>query len=286
MKLGAHVSTSGGLDKAIDRGVEIGCETIQIFGSAPQAWAYKTPPAEVTDAFREKARDNGIGPVFFHGIYLINLGSADPNLVEKGIGSLINYMHLAAEIDAGGVIFHPGSHKGAGYEGILERTVAAIERVLENSPEGPYLTLENTAGMGQHIGAKLEELGRIIRNVDEAHRHRLRICLDTQHSYAAGYDVATKDGLEAMMAEFDETIGLDKLAAIHANDSKYTLGGWRGPPREHRPGVHRPRRLREHRSQSRLQGCSLLPGGAGDGGQGAGQGKPGHPQGYAGQVRP
>lgn len=154
----------------------------------------------------------------------MNLGSADPSLVEKGIGSLINYMHLAAEIDAGGVIFHPGSHKGAGYEGILERVIAAIEKVLANSPEGPYLTLENTAGMGQHIGAKLEELGRIIRGVDEAHRHRLRICLDTQHSYAAGYDVATRDGLEAMLAEFDETIGLDKLAAVHANDSKYVLG--------------------------------------------------------------
>ena len=224
MKLGAHVSTAGGLDKAIDRGVEIGCEAIQIFGSSPQAWAYKPPPTEQTDAFREKAHEQGIGPVFFHGIYLVNLGSADPNLVEKGIGSLINYMHLAAEIDAGGVIFHPGSHKGAGYEGILDRTVAAIEQVLENSPEGPYLMLENTAGMGQHIGAKLEELGRIIRGVNEAHRHRLRICLDTQHSYAAGYDVATRDGLEAMLAEFDEMIGLDRLAAVHANDSKYVLG--------------------------------------------------------------
>ena len=224
MKLGAHMSTAGGLDKAIDRGVEIGCEAIQIFGSAPQAWAYRPPPAEVTAAFREKAREQDIGPVFFHGIYLVNLGSADPDLVGKGIESLINYMHLAAEIDAGGVIFHPGSHKGAGYESIVERVIAAIEQVLENSPEGPYLTLENTAGMGQHIGAKLEELGRIIRGVDEAHRHRLRICLDTQHSYAAGYDVATRDGLEAMMAEFDETIGLDRLAAVHANDSKYVLG--------------------------------------------------------------
>ena len=224
MKLGAHVSTAGGLDKAIDRGAEIGCEAIQIFGSSPQGWAYKTPAETQTQAFRDKAREHGIGPVFFHGIYLINLGSANPELVEKGIGSLINYMHLSTEVGADGVIFHPGSHKGAGYEGILDRTISAIEHVLANSPEGPYLTLENTAGMGQHIGAKLEELGRIIKGVDEAYRHRLRVCLDTQHSYAAGYDVATKDGLEAMLSEFDETIGLDNLAAVHANDSKYPLG--------------------------------------------------------------
>ena len=224
MKLGAHMSTSGGLDKALDRGAEIGCETIQIFGSSPQGWAYKTPPEAQIQAFHDKAGEHGIGPVFFHAIYLINLGSPNPELVEKGVQSLINYMHLAAAIDAGGVIFHPGSHKGAGYEAILQQTTSAIQRVLENSPEGPFLTLENTAGMGQHIGAKLEELGRIIRNVDPPYRDRLRVCLDTQHSYAAGYDVATRGGLDAMLAEFDETIGLDKLAAVHANDSKYELG--------------------------------------------------------------
>ena len=225
MKLGAHVSTSGGLDKAIDRAVEIGCESIQIFGSSPQSWAYKPVPEAQTTLFREKAEAAGIDSVFFHAIYLINLGTPNPDQLEKGIKSLIDYMALAAEVGAGGVIFHPGSHKGAGYEAIIEQTVAGIETVLKSTPEGPWLTLENTAGMGQHIGARFDELGGIISSVDPAYRGRLRICLDTQHSFAAGYDIATHEGLDAMLAEFDETIGLDRLAAVHANDSKCALGG-------------------------------------------------------------
>ena len=225
MKLGAHVSTAGGLDKAIDRGVEIGCEAIQIFGSSPQSWAYRPVPEAQTFAFREKAKEVGIAPVYFHAVYLINLGTPNPANLDKGIESLINYMKLAAEVEAGGVIVHPGSHKGVGYEGIFAQTVSSIDRVLENSPEGPWLTLENTAGMGQHIGARFDELGRIIAAVDPAYRGRLKVCLDTQHCFAAGYNVATKDGLEATLAEFDDCIGLDNLVAVHANDSKYDLGG-------------------------------------------------------------
>ena len=153
-----------------------------------------------------------MGAVFFHAIYLINLGSPNPELVEKGVQSLINYMTLAADIEAEGVIFHPGSHKGQGYEQVFRtRPVAAINRVLDNSPEGPCLCLENMAGMGQHIGARFEELGGILRAVDNP---RLRICLDTQHSFAAGYDLTTIEGVEAMIAQFDETIGADKLAAV------------------------------------------------------------------------
>ena len=225
MRLGAHVSTAGGLVKAIDRGVELGCEAIQIFGSSPQSWAFKPVPEALASDFREKSTAAGIAPIYFHAIYLINLGTPNPALLEKGIESLINCMALAAEVGASGVVLHPGSHKGAGYEAIFRQTVSSLERVLESSPEGPWLTLENTAGMGQHIGAKLEELGRIIAAVDQVHRGRLKVCLDTQHSYAAGYDVATKDGLDAMLAEFDESIGLENLVTVHANDSKYALGG-------------------------------------------------------------
>jgi len=221
MKIGAHVSASGGISKAVGRGVAIGCETIQIFGSSPQSWAFKPIPDSEIEAFRQSASESGLGPVFLHAIYLINMGTADQGSLAKGIDSLINYMTLAADIGAGGIIFHPGSHKGAGYDAIFEQAVESIKRVLDRSPEGPYLCLENMAGMGQHIGAKLRELGDIIKAVDNP---RLRICLDTQHSFAAGYDLRTQEGVDMMMAEFDETIGVDKLAAVHANDSKQPCG--------------------------------------------------------------
>ncbi len=221
MKLGAHVSTAGGIQKSVDRGTDIGCEAIQIFGSSPQSWFFKPVAEENIQAFKEKRKEAGIGPVFFHCIYLINLGNPNPANVQKGVKSLTNYMNLAAAVEADGIIFHPGSHKGAGYDAILKQTVDSIIEVLESSPEGPWLTLENTAGMGQHIGARFEELGRIIHTVGSP---RLKVCLDTEHSFAAGYDVRTKDGLEAAMEEFDREIGLDRLVAVHANDSKQPLG--------------------------------------------------------------
>ncbi len=221
MKIGAHVSSSGGISKAVDRGLEIGCEAIQVFGSSPQSWAFKPVPAEEIEAFKTRIAETGIGPTFLHCIYLINLGTTNEANLEKGIQSLINYMKLAADMGAGGIIFHPGSHKGIGYDGILTQTVAAIQTVLDQSPEGPYLCLENMAGMGQHIGAKFEELGGILKAVDHPN---LRICLDTQHSFAAGYDLTSPNGVEGMISQFDEAIGLEYLAAVHANDSKQVCG--------------------------------------------------------------
>ena len=221
MKIGAHVSTAGGISKAVARGEEIGCETIQIFGSSPQAWAFKPVSEAEVEKFRREAAEAKIRPVFLHAIYLINLGTSDGANLEKGVKSLIDHMNLAADIGAEGVVFHPGSHRGAGYEGIFSQTVAAIQRVLENSSDGPHLAVENMAGMGQHIGAKFEELGRIIEAVDSP---RLKVCLDTQHSFAAGYDLTTAQGIEAMIGEFDEAIGLTRLVAVHANDSKRPCG--------------------------------------------------------------
>ena len=221
MKIGAHVSTAGGISKAVGRGVEIGCETIQIFGSSPQGWAFKPVPGEEIEAFRLAAAEANMGPVFLHVIYLINLGTGKEDQLEKGIQSLINYMRLASDIGAAGVIFHPGSHGGAGYEAILPQTVSSIRRVLDQSPEGPSLVVENMAGMGQHIGAKFEELGRILESVDSS---RLGVCLDTQHCFAAGYDMTTGEGIEETVAEFDREVGAARLLAVHANDSKRPRG--------------------------------------------------------------
>jgi|TARA_B110000263_G_scaffold150180_2_gene130318 deoxyribonuclease-4 len=221
MKIGAHVSTSGGISKAVARGQEIGCEAIQIFGSSPQAWAFKPVPGEQIELFKQGLADAGIGPVFLHAIYLINLGTPDKEKLKKGIDSLANYMKLAADLGATGVIFHPGSHGGRGYEAVLPQTVEAIKIVLDTAPEGPVLAVENMAGMGRHIGAKFEELGGILDSVDSP---RLKICLDTQHSFAAGYDLTNPEGIQAMLDELDAGPGSANVAAVHANDSKRVCG--------------------------------------------------------------
>ena len=221
MKIGAHVSTAGGISKAPGRGQEIGCEAIQIFGSSPQGWAFKPVPGEEIESFKQNAADAGIDAVFLHAIYLINLGTSNPVNLQKGIDSLINYMTLASSIGATGVIVHPGSHGGAGYESVLPQTVEAIKTVLDASSDGPYLAIENMAGMGQHIGARFEELGGIMEAVDHP---RLKVCLDTQHSFAAGYDLTTGEGIEDMLGQLDAGPGSANVVAIHANDSKRPCG--------------------------------------------------------------
>ncbi|MCZ6891803.1 MAG: deoxyribonuclease IV [Chloroflexi bacterium] len=220
MRVGAHVSAAGGLDKAIDRAVEIGAETLQLFCSPPQGWAFKPVPPEMAEAFREKAAANSIDRVFLHGVYLVNLGTENPVNLKRGIESLTNHMHTASAIGAVGVIFHPGSHKGRGYDAIFQQTVDAISQVLTDSPDDAWLIIENMAGMGNHIGARFQELGLIIQAVGSP---RVKICMDVQHAFAAGYDIVTPDGIGEAMEEFDREIGLSNLVAVHANDSKKPL---------------------------------------------------------------
>ncbi|MBI4198684.1 MAG: deoxyribonuclease IV [Chloroflexi bacterium] len=220
MRIGAHVSTAGGLPKAIDRALEIGAEAVQFFCSSPQGWAFKPVPEAQTSAFRQRAAEAGIGPAFLHAIYLVNLSAPTPENLQKSMDSLVNYMGVASAMGGAGVVFHGGSHRGAGYDGIFRQVVDSLKAVLERSPQDVLLCLENSAGMGNHIGSKFEEMGRILRAVDDP---RMKVCLDTQHCFAAGYNVAARDGLDAAMQEFDREIGLANLAAVHANDSKHAL---------------------------------------------------------------
>lgn len=221
MRIGAHVHAAGGLVNAIDRAVELGAETIQLFASAPQTWRYKECPQEVGALFRAKAAEHDIQPVFFHGVYLINLATASPEHLAKSIDSLTFYQRTAALIGASGTIFHIGSHKGVGLDERLTQIVGALKEVLAGSPPGPWLVLENSAGMGMSIGSRFAELARIIEAIGD---DRVRVCLDTAHAFAAGYDITNPEGLDAALEEFDREIGLDKLVAVHANDSKVPLG--------------------------------------------------------------
>ncbi len=222
MRIGAHVSTAGGADKAIARAKEMGAEAVQIFTSPPQSWRRKEFTPQEIEAFREAAAREDIGPNFVHGVYLINLATANPEQLERSVRALVEDMTLCHRMGIKGVIFHLGSHKGAGFEAVLDQVCRALARVLAQTPPDTWLILENSAGMGGSVGSKFAELGRILRQVGDP---RLKVCLDTQHMFAAGYDVRTRQGLEAALEEFQREVGLERLVAVHANDSKCPLGG-------------------------------------------------------------
>ena len=193
---------------------------MQIFASSPRAWKFRELKPEVADQFRQSSEDTGIGPAFIHASYLINIASGAEQL-EKSIGCLTQNMEVAARIGSAGVVFHAGSHKGKGFEAVIGSATEALTRVLENSPEGPWLIVENSAGMGAHLGASFEEIGRMLSEVGS---DRMKVCLDTEHCFAAGYDLASPDGIDAAMEEFEKHVGLENLVVVHANDAKVALG--------------------------------------------------------------
>lgn len=222
LRIGAHVSGAGSLDKAIDRALDIGAECVQLFPSPPQGWGFKVPDELVVAEFKRKAFEHGVGPNVFHAIYLVSLGADDPALVQRGKASLVKYLSVAGDMGVRGVIFHLNSHKGRGFDAVFGQVVENIREALAESPGGAQLILENSAGMGNHIGSKFAEIGAFVRELDDP---RIGVCLDTQHSFAAGYDLRTREGVDAALDEFDRDIGIRHLVAVHCNDSKPELGG-------------------------------------------------------------
>lgn len=221
MQIGAHVSTSGGVDKAVARAEEIGAECIQIFAASPRMWrvpAIKDKPLENYHAEMLRAQ---LGPTIVHAKYLTALGSPNPELVEKSRASLSAELRETVRLNALGLVFHPASHRGKGLDKVFNHFVEGVNEVIEAAPGDSLLMLETSAGSGDHIGSKFEELGRLIKAIDNP---RAAVCLDTQHVWAAGYDIASKDGLNATIEEFDREIGLDLLRCVHANDSMRALG--------------------------------------------------------------
>lgn len=223
MKLGAHVSIAGGLDKAVQRAKEMGAQAIQIFGSSPQSFRTPNYVDADFDRFNRSVGQEGISPIFFHGVYLVNLASDSPRLYELSIQSLIFYLRLCEKMPVEGVIFHIGSHKGMGFTEVRARVIEAGRTILSETERGK-LILENNAGQGGGVGARFEEIADIINNIGS---DRVAVCLDSQHAFAAGYSIHTNDGLEKTLADFDETIGLERLVAVHLNDSKFPLGSQR-----------------------------------------------------------
>ena len=222
MQLGAHVSTSGGIHTAIDRIEAIGGDCVQIFTQSPRAWRPTNHDPANFERFKERRAEAGIGSVVCHAVYLINLASPNKDLYDKSVAALENTVDVACAIEADGVVFHVGSHQGAGFEAALKRVVPALRKALKRCTGTTWLLMENTAGAGDTIGRSIEELAALH---DALKKHeRLGICLDSCHLYASGYDVTKRAELDRVLAEVDERIGLERLRVLHVNDSKAPLG--------------------------------------------------------------
>jgi len=225
MRIGGHVSITGGLPKAIERQQAIGGNCGQMFFTGPSAWRASVLPDDEVAAFQVAAVASDIAPWIVHAIYLINLASEDERIWQGSIRSLQAYRQLGARAGVLGIVVHTGTHRGAGLEAVLPRVAAGIASVLAVLEGGPQLLLEVCAGQGGTIGCAFAELGTIIRALGGD--ARLGVCLDTCHVFAAGYDVATPDGIQRTLDEFEQEIGLNRLVAIHANDSLHPLGSHR-----------------------------------------------------------
>lgn len=221
-RLGAHMSIAGGVVRALERGADVGCETIQIFTKNNMQW--NAPPISPAAAaeFRHAQAASGIAPVFAHTGYLINLGAANPRLREKSIMAMTDELQRADLLGLPFVVTHPGAHMGAGEAAGLRSIAASFKAVLAATRGSPVkVALETTAGQGSHLGYRFEHLAELMQQVGSP---RLAVCVDTCHIFAAGYEIRTRAGYEATMRQLTRVIGLRHVVAVHLNDSKTPFG--------------------------------------------------------------
>jgi deoxyribonuclease-4 len=224
MYFGAHVSSSGGIDKTLGRAEEMGADAVQLFTQSPRMWRPTNHDPATFAAFKERRTELEIpdGGVVAHALYLCNLAAPDDEIYAKSRAALRNTMEVSCAIDADAVIFHVGSHLGAGMDVGIERVVPALNDVLELCTDRTWLLMENSAGAGGTIGRSIDELVTLF---DACDRHeRLGICLDTCHLYVSGVDVTDEGVVDALLEDVDTRIGLDRLRALHINDAAAPLG--------------------------------------------------------------
>jgi deoxyribonuclease-4 len=208
--------------KALERAAELEVDSVQLFVQSPRAWRFPDHDPGDLAAFRERRQELGIGGVLVHALYLINLASPNEDFYEKSVQTMRSTVDAACAIEADGVVFHVGSHQGAGFEAGLERVVPALRHVVERCSETTWLLLENSAGAGGTIGRSIGELATLYDALD---RHpRLGVCLDSCHLWVSGYDVTDRAAIDALLDELHERMGLDRLRALHVNDAQAPLG--------------------------------------------------------------
>lgn len=220
--IGAHVDSRHGLWNAFPNAAALGADAIQVHPTPPGFWGSPKPTDEDVARFRDAHERAGRPPFYFHAVYLINLASDDPKVHPRSESTLAGYLGAADRLGIDGVIFHVGSHKGSGFEaclpGITERMTHALERA---DPQHSRLLIENNAGTGGCVGARFEEIRAMLDAIGD---ERVRSCFDTCHAFASGYDLRTTADAGRVISEWDRIVGLDRLEAIHCNDSMTGLG--------------------------------------------------------------
>jgi deoxyribonuclease-4 len=222
MKFGAHMSTGGGVWKALQRGAEIHCDVVQLFVKNNMQWFGKPYAPQDLKLYANELASQQVRAVFGHTGYLINLGAGPCDNRDKSLKSLIQEIQLATQLGVPFLVMHPGAHLGSGEESCLKQIVAGLDEVFRATKDSPVrVALENTAGQGSCLGHRIAHLAAVFDKVEQP--KRLGVCLDTAHFFAAGYDIRTPKGWDAAISEVDKLIGLKQVLAFHLNDSKTDL---------------------------------------------------------------
>jgi len=216
MRLGFHVSISGGFSLALQRAHELGCTTMQIFSRNPRGWSVKPLDDEDIAAFKRLREEWDIGPVFVHTNYLINLASSKPDLYQRSVEQFVIDLERTEKLGAEFLVTHLGSASGSAPEWMIERVSTALNMAMKFHQPQAAILLENTAGEAGDVGYELKQVQDVISRLDDD--KQVGICYDTCHGFAAGYDIRTKQGVDALAAEIDGTVGLRRLKGIHLND--------------------------------------------------------------------
>ena len=222
-RLGAHLSIQGGLPRAVDRAVASKCEALQIFTKSAGQWRARSLPGVEIAEFRDKVGAAGIHPVVAHNSYLINIAAASPVLREQSIAALAEEIDRAEALGLQGLVMHPGAYTSGTEEDGLRLIAEGLSQILKARPRSrTRILLEHTAGQGTSLGHRFEHLASILERLDGS--PRVGVCLDTCHLLTAGYDLCSEEGYRATFREFDRTVGIDRIAVFHLNDSKKPCG--------------------------------------------------------------
>ena len=221
--VGAHMSIAGGLDRAVQRGLSIGCTALQIFTKSSNQWRAREIPDDEIERFRKDLAAGCIGSVVAHDSYLINLASPDRALWKKSLDAFIDEIRRCHRLGVPTLVFHPGAHVGSGERAGIARIARALNRAHAATEDSPAITaLETHAGQGTTLGHRFEHLRDILGQLNRP--ERAAVCFDTCHVFAAGYPIHTTDGWQETLEEFDRVVGLERLACFHVNDSRKGLG--------------------------------------------------------------